>query len=210
MAALDKHQMATQGEWTPKPLDVMIAEVREISTAKGFRSGDNTIGDYGALLITEIGEMTDAFRDHGLTDPTGKPTKMWTEPDPPVLIGWQPAKPEGVGSEAADVFIRTLDTCDVFHIPLPPAWLTIEDIPCEAHPPDVVTFGDYTYWLAARAVRLVPADTAGRAVAELLTALRGTCADLGIDLESEYERKSAYNRTRPYQHGRGTLSGRRG
>jgi hypothetical protein len=29
----------------------------------------------------------------------------------------------------------------------------------------------------------------------------------GIDLEAEYVRKMAYNRTRPYQHGGRTLAG---
>ena len=99
-----------------------VAEVREVNTANGWRDTTYTFGDHVALLHSEASEALEAYRVWGLDDATG-------------------AKPEGVGSEFADVLIRLLDMCDVY----------------------------------------------------------------GVDLEAEYVRKMAYNRTRGYRHGGKTL-----
>jgi NTP pyrophosphatase (non-canonical NTP hydrolase) len=49
-------------------------------------------------------------------------------------------------------------------------------------------------------------DDVGSEFADVLIRLLDTCDIYGIDLDAEYERKMAFNRTRPYQHGGRTLS----
>lgn len=121
-----------------KTIADMTAEVRAVNVEKGWRPAaggpvSNTFGDYIALAHSELSEALEAYRDHRLEDATAT-TRTGT------AIPW--AKPEGVGSELADVLIRLLDMADVF----------------------------------------------------------------GIDLEREYERKIAYNRTRAFRHGGRTLA----
>lgn len=102
---------------------------------KGWYDADRTFGEDVALLHSEVSEMLDAYRSHGLADATRDPVDIHNGAEEHVTTLF--AKPEGVGSEAADVLIRLLDTC-------------------HRH---------------------------------------------GLDLHAEYERKMAYNRTRPHRHG---------
>jgi NTP pyrophosphatase (non-canonical NTP hydrolase) len=125
-------------------LAAMTAEVREINVEKGWRRaeggpGDNSFGDYLALLHSELSEALESYRDHRLADATAV-----EDCEGPVcdIHGHEPIKPEGVGSEFADILIRLPDMADVF----------------------------------------------------------------GIDLAFEYQRKVAYNRARPYQHGGRTVA----
>lgn len=124
-----------------KSIEDMTDEVRKVNVDHGWRTGSNTFGDYVALLHSEASEALEAYRDWRTDDASRKvcETKRRHESEDPSHL----CKPEGVGSEFADVLIRLLDTCDVY----------------------------------------------------------------GIDLAREYERKIAYNRTRPYQHGGRTLNG---
>jgi len=110
-------------------IDEMTAEVREVNVEKGWRDEGKSFGECIALLHSELSEALEAYRDHRLADATE------------VVYGSRLPKPEGVGSELADVLIRLLDLCDVF----------------------------------------------------------------GIDLEAEFHRKVAFNRTRPFQHGGRTV-----
>lgn len=85
----------------------MMAEVYEINEANGWFEDieQRTFGDDVALLHSEVPEMLEAFHDWGMEDATvGEPIQT---DDGPVAI----PKPEGVGSEAADVLIRLLDVC---------------------------------------------------------------------------------------------------
>lgn len=76
--------------------------VTEINVRNGWFDSDRTVGDDCFLLVTEVVEMGEAYRDHGLDDATV-----------PLLNGTDTlSKPEGFGSECADVLIRLLDTCE--------------------------------------------------------------------------------------------------
>lgn len=80
--------------------------VYEVNEANGWFEEDRTVGDDLALLHSEVSEMLEAYRDTGLEDATAPPIQAGEDPAVVVL-----QKPEGFGSEAADVLVRLLDTC---------------------------------------------------------------------------------------------------
>ncbi len=217
---------------TVKTLGQMTIEIRDNNVAHGWRPatggpGLNSWGDYVALLHSEVSEMLEAFRSWRLAsigDPActasacprfGKPptasdcSSKPGRPGHPVHIN----KPEGVGSELADTLIRLLDMADAFGFRLadPERWL--DDLP-PVYPASgrPSTFGGTVAWLHAEISKMyphaieVPTVTIRNQAWFVLRALVAVAQRYEIDLLTEYERKMAYNRTRPYQHGGRTLA----
>lgn len=201
-------------------IGVLTAEIRHNNIAHGHRPPagtptSNTLGDYIALLHTEIAEATEAYRDWKLDDATDTrechlagAEICSTHHQHYTRCGGRP-KPEGVGSELADILIRLLDTGDVFGFTVFDPDMQLGDVadqdPRVSDPklPPLVSFGDHMAWLARR-VDAVWTDPTRAPVA--LRALVTVARRYGFDLDAEYERKMAYNRTRPYRHGGRTLT----
>lgn len=90
-------------QYTTRLRKVVFADltdiIHDVNVANGWFEEDRSIVEGHMLLVTEVAEATEAYRKWGLADAT-------KESDGTVLT-----KPEGVGSEYADVLIRLLDQC---------------------------------------------------------------------------------------------------
>src|ERR1700675_128719 len=93
-----------------KTLVQMTAEVVEHNTAKGWHENCATCPEAMALLHSEVSEALDAWRKWGLDDATRYVALGDNGEDIPRVN----PKPEGVGSEFADIFIRLLDDAWLF------------------------------------------------------------------------------------------------
>lgn len=126
-----------------KSLAQMQQQVREVNEANGWFDSDRTFGEDIALLHSEASEMLEAYREHGTEEPprevrdgawtaTGipqtvrylmdeidaNPHERFDKGDEVLLAQYGVVKPEGIGSEAADILIRLLDTCERWKIDL--------------------------------------------------------------------------------------------
>lgn len=85
----------------------MMQEIRRLNIEKGWRADENTVGEYVALLHSEVSEVLEAFRNH---HDFGSYYEVVPHSSPTIY------KPVGVDSELADVLIRLLDMCDIWGI----------------------------------------------------------------------------------------------
>lgn len=102
-----------------KTIREMTTEVCEMERANGWREQPRTFGEGIALLHSEVSEAFEAWRDHGFSDVTRPEITHCTDPqcgdstwDHACGDGVKPGKPEGVGSELADILIRLLGEAD--------------------------------------------------------------------------------------------------
>jgi NTP pyrophosphatase (non-canonical NTP hydrolase) len=181
------------------PLAQMQAEVREVNELLGWWEGDVLFAEAMALLHTEVAEASDAWRKWGIDDVTGKVTTNH--------LNLEVHKPEGVGSEFADILIRLLDDNERYGAGIEEK-LAYHSGAFGINDSFLVNMN----FLHGLIVQASDAFEAGDSAAWMVTGWEGwltrvlsfllqLCEHYGIDLMAEYTRKVAFNRTRPYRHG---------
>lgn len=102
-----------------RTLQAIQAEVLEVNQTNGWFDGDRTILEGHMLLVTEIAEASEAARQWGTLDKTYEVNVHLSTCSYNVVLGEGPCacppevmKPEGVGSEYADILVRLVDQCE--------------------------------------------------------------------------------------------------
>lgn len=182
------------------PLGEWQMEVLKTNVDHGWFDSDRSWSDSCALLISEIYEMFEAYRSWELDDATEMSCPHWSVnvrqhvSNAPTHL----CKPEGVGSELADVLVRWLDTVER------------EGFVANAFPQEYFTFigsDGFSGHIMSGTKHMVDAwwnDTSDMkkfALRQVLAWIFGFAVYYEIDLAYEYERKIAFNKTRPKLHG---------
>jgi len=172
-----------------KLLTEMQQRVRQVNVANGWFDEDRSLGDGIALIHSEISEMFEAYRDHGFRDATLDHLGSGKLEDRGKL-----PKPEGFGSEAADVLVRILDESDRQGWTLD--WPTLQEV-------SDWDYDDFDNQATVGAhIASMHQLTARVEINKLLSYLVTWCRRLDdIHLQEEFERKLAYNATRGHKHG---------
>ena len=86
----------------------MFAEIRAVNIEKGWQPHYLTVGEVLGLLHSEVSEALDAYRVAGFDDINADERTLYRRGDngEDLHITVDNPKPEGVGSELADVLIR--------------------------------------------------------------------------------------------------------
>lgn len=109
----------------PRSLAALQDEVEAFNRSHGWRDVERSFGDDMALLHSEVSEAFEAYRNWGTEDTTVQECKIRyfhdprgyeDDPIPAAAIAEHLCKPEGIGSELADVLVRLLDTCSRYNI----------------------------------------------------------------------------------------------
>jgi NTP pyrophosphatase (non-canonical NTP hydrolase) len=108
-----------------RTLAEMQEEVDEFNTSHGWKDRARSFGDDMALLHSEVSETFEAWRNWQAEDVSVTQCKDPLHDDYSYKVSDADlgalghfCKPEGIGSELADVLVRLLDTCARYDIDL--------------------------------------------------------------------------------------------
>ena len=185
------------GEVTVKTWAQIAEEAYQLAKEKGWQDPPPTFKTAMALVHSEISEALEAWRQWGMRDATHNVPHFNEETRMPGSI----SKPEGVPSEFADILIRMAHYAHLFSIDVPEkSWSgPVYDIHDDQEFLD--DLDDMHNMISMVSEWRVSGLEFSAPFASAVIFLRHLSAWWGIDLPTEYERKMAYNATRPHRHG---------
>lgn len=179
----------------------MQAEVVEWAYGKGWEPDpDRSFADECALLHSEVSEALEAYRTWRFDDATEEaaPRDEFTGE----LCYDNPQKPQGVGSELADVLVRIMHYSGMrgYTINLNVSVPDKMKSKCTSFGSEITAMHGIVS-TAAVCYDLSMYHCVEDMLSLLLAMLLYSCELHGLDLEWEYRRKMDYNLTRSYRHG---------
>lgn len=185
----------------PKSLKDMETEVADYCRAKGWYDDEVSVPTALALLHEEVSEAGHAWRDWGFEDATAGTSKE--RPD-----GDSRAKPQGWGSELADVVIRVLDYSGRYGLDIPAlmehrrsAYGLREDALVNINTLHDLISRVSVAWDSDTSTGEPFASNLAAGLANVLAFTFQLARRTDVRIQFEYERKMQYNHTRDYRHG---------